>query len=191
MAKAIIEIQAQALEVGDVYDTRCGIADLAFAVITSVRHVTFPGGGDRVEITYEGDAMCNSRRLVATSTVRIEVEVPDAPAAPASTPTAPIPAASEIARSIRQPLDHQPKQARRSSGKTGSTMSVARRRAVLANLVARVNAGTVTAASYLAGLALVGRHLVRCLSYSETDVEILRAAAVAYPKTSHLILIGA
>lgn len=41
------------------------------------------------------------------------------------------------------------------------------------------------------GLAVVGRHLARVFAYDEADVEILRQAAVSYPKTSFLIEIGA
>lgn len=43
----------------------------------------------------------------------------------------------------------------------------------------------------LAGLAVVGRHLVRCLAYGRSDIEILRQAVAAYPKTSQLVTIGA
>ncbi len=43
----------------------------------------------------------------------------------------------------------------------------------------------------LAGLAVVGRHLVRCLAYDRADAEILREAVASYPKTSFLIEIGA
>lgn len=133
--------------------------------------------------------------------------------------------ASQFARSVRQPLDHQRPQPRTRSGKVGRFNTPERRRDVLARLVARVNANVVTAASYLkqlgadddtirryasqvgkrakalaaakgitptlSGLALVGRHLVRCLAYDAADTEILRAAVADYPKTSHLIRIGA
>jgi|GEM_PF-4075456 len=206
----ITEKRADELAVGDLYDTRCGVADLAFQTITSVERFTLPGGGDRVEISYTGDAICNSRILVGASTVRVKTDDP-APAQPAS----------EFARSICPVADHQPKRPRRSSGKVGSTMSTARRRAVLLRLAERVNSGVLTAASYLrdlgadddtvrryastlgkrvkalaaakgitpalSGLAVVGRRLVRCLAYSPAEIEILRSATADYTRTAHLI----
>lgn len=39
----------------------------------------------------------------------------------------------------------------------------------------------------LMGLAVVGRHLVRCLAYDIRDVEILRTATAEYQRTAHLI----
>ncbi len=39
----------------------------------------------------------------------------------------------------------------------------------------------------LAGLAVVGRRLVRCLAYSPAEIEILRSATADYTRTAHLI----
>ena len=39
----------------------------------------------------------------------------------------------------------------------------------------------------LSGLAVVGRHLVRCLAYDAAHVEILRTATAEYQRTAHLI----
>jgi hypothetical protein len=261
MTTTITETQAAELKVGDVYDTRCGVGDLAYATITSVEHFTLPGGGDRVGITYEGDAICNSRILVAGSTVRVKVETPDGDApivhaeeldeqgrgtghalcgqdgALASSTwqvtcekrlawhDEPATSASAQARAICPARDHQPKQPRHRTGKAGRFNTPARRADVLNRLTARVNAHVLTAASFLrglgadddtvrrfasqvgkrakalaatrgvqptlTGLAVVGRHLVRCLAYSQSDAEILRQAVTDYPKTSHLIQIGA
>ena len=227
MAKAIIEIQAQALEVGDHFDTRCGVADYAWAEITRVEHFTLPGGGDRVEITYRYllgpfNEHTTSRIVLPGTEVRIRVEVPDAPARQF---TENAPTASGHARRVCPPQDRQPTHPHRPARKPGRYDSVTRRLHNLRLVAERVNAGVVTVAQYLAeigadsetirkyasqvgkrakalaaakgvtpalsGLAVVGHHLARCLAYARTDVEILRQAVAAYPKTSHLVTIGA
>lgn len=129
--------------------------------------------------------------------------------------------ASEYAHRICPTRDHQSAQPRRRSAKPGRFDSVTRRLHNLRLVAARVNAGVVTVAGYLAeigadadtirryasqvgkkakalaaekginaapaGLAVVGRHLVRCLAYGRADVEILRAAVAGYGRVSHLL----
>ena len=126
-----------------------------------------------------------------------------------------------IVLSLPKPLDHQPKQAHRPARKPGAFNSVTRRQYNLRLIAQRVNAGVLTAASYLrdlgaddetirryasqlgkrvksmaaakgitpalSGLAVVGRHLVRCLAYDIRDIEILRTATAEYQRTAHLI----
>ena len=178
---AIIEIKAADLNVGDVYDTRCGVGDLAWATITHVEHFTLPGGGDRIGITYEGDAICNSRILVARSTVRIKAETPEAdapiihaeeldeqghstghalcgqdgPLANSSWQVTcekcltwhdepSVTSASEFARTVCPPRDHQAALPRTRSGKPGTAIQRA--------IAAYRNRAVLTAAQYLASL---------------------------------------
>lgn len=129
--------------------------------------------------------------------------------------------ASQIARSVCQPTDHQPKAERTRHAKPGRFDSVTRRLHNLRLVAERVNAGVVTVAQYLteigadsetvrrfasqvgkkakalaaakgiepalAGLAVVGRHLARCLAYERDDTEILRSAVAGYGRVSHLL----
>ena len=174
MATAIIEIKATDLQVGDIYDTRCGVADLAFQTITSVEHFTLPGGGDRVEIGYTGDAICNRRILVAGSTVRVKVEAPEAPTAPQS--------ASEHARSVCQPTDHQPKAERTRSGKVGTL----HQRAMLAYR----NAGKVTTAEFLASIGADADTIRRFASaFGRKVAQAYRAATGSEPTKNGAALV--
>lgn len=126
------------------------------------------------------------------------------------------------ATTLPKPMDHQPKQPRgRRARKPGAFDSATRRQHNLRLIAERINAGVITAASYLkqlgadddtirryasvlgkrvkalaaskgiepalTGLAVVGRHLVRCLAYSVADVEILRSATADYARVSHLL----
>lgn len=150
MSKAIIEIQAQALEVGDHFDTRCGVADYAWAEITRVEHFTLPGGGDRVEITYRYllgyfTEETTSRILLPATTVRIRVEVPEAPAAAEQ-------AARRVVVALPKPQDHLRKQPRRRTNKPGTHVQRA--------IVAYRNRAVLTVEGYLAATG-ASRELVR------------------------------
>lgn len=76
-----IEITAAALKVGDRFDTRCGVADLAYSVITGVRFFR-AYGAERVEISYGRPAQPGfpetrrSRVMLPSSPVTILVDVP-------------------------------------------------------------------------------------------------------------------
>jgi hypothetical protein len=68
--------RADELIPGDRFDTRCGIGLAPFRTITRVRieENDRPGSQDRVEITFDTDAMCNIRMFLANSIVRVLVK---------------------------------------------------------------------------------------------------------------------
>lgn len=63
----IIEIPADEILVGDIIDTRCGIGDCAWKAVTAKRIIERTHGADRVELTIDTGAMCNTRETVASS----------------------------------------------------------------------------------------------------------------------------
>lgn len=67
----IVKRRADSLIPGDVFDTRCGVGDLAFAGVLSVRVIEndSPGAQDRIEITLAGDVISNTRTMLAGSVV--------------------------------------------------------------------------------------------------------------------------
>jgi hypothetical protein len=71
----IIEIPADEILPGDIIDTRCGVADYAWKAVTA-KKIIERYGVDRVELTLDTDAMCNTRETSANSTYRV---IPDSP----------------------------------------------------------------------------------------------------------------
>lgn len=67
----IIEIPADEILPGDIIDTRCGVADYAWKTITATRVIERSHSADRVELTMDTDAMCNTRESVASSIYRV------------------------------------------------------------------------------------------------------------------------
>lgn len=67
----IIEIPADEILTGDIIDTRCGIGDYAWKTVTAKRIIENNHGKDRVELTLDTDAMCNTRQSVADSIYRV------------------------------------------------------------------------------------------------------------------------
>ena len=68
----IVTRRADSIIPGDILDTRCGTGDLAYAKVLSVRVIenSAPLAQDRIEVTLEGDAISNTRLLLAGSLVR-------------------------------------------------------------------------------------------------------------------------
>lgn len=67
----IIEIRADEILVGDIIDTRCGVADYAWKTVTATRVIERTHSADRVELTINTGAMCNTRETPAYSTYRV------------------------------------------------------------------------------------------------------------------------
>ena len=118
----------------------------------------------------------------------------------------------------KQPMDHQRKQPRSRSAKPGTAIQRAiaayRNRAVLtaAQYLASLGADSETIRRYASsygralakayrsatgsepvqsGWAVAHHRLIPVYAYQREDAEILRQAAVSYPKTSFLLTIGA
>lgn len=66
----IIEIPADEILPGDIIDTCCGVADYAWKTVTAKRIIE-RYKVDRVELTLDTDAMCNTRETSASSTYRV------------------------------------------------------------------------------------------------------------------------
>jgi hypothetical protein len=66
----IIEIPADEILTGDIIDTRCGIGDYAWKTVTAKRIIE-RHRVDRVELTLDTDAMCNTRETRASATYRV------------------------------------------------------------------------------------------------------------------------
>lgn len=71
----VVELRADELIPGDVFDTRCGVGDTAFHEITNVRVIEndAPGQKDRIEIRYASDSISPTRTLLADSKVRVRI----------------------------------------------------------------------------------------------------------------------
>lgn len=67
----IIQIPADEILTGDIIDTRCGIGDHAWKAVTGKRIIERTHGADRVELTLDTDAMCNTRETSASTTYRV------------------------------------------------------------------------------------------------------------------------
>lgn len=121
-----------------------------------------------------------SRKAAAESRSDEDGDEPNA-TAPVTAPAAPV------------MLGHLPKQPRRTCGKVGPTMSVARRRAVLTALVERVNsaARVLTVARFLAEHG-ASAELIRSYAsgVGRAAAKAYRAAVKAEPARSALALVG-
>jgi hypothetical protein len=69
----VIEMRADELVPGDVFDTRCATGDYAKILKVRVLENDAPGSQDRIEVKYETDAMSNTRTFLADSIVRLWV----------------------------------------------------------------------------------------------------------------------
>lgn len=70
--EAITTKRADEIIPGDVFDTRCGVADLAWKTVLRVRVIERAAPHqDRIEVTLDTDAMCPTRQMVASSTARV------------------------------------------------------------------------------------------------------------------------
>lgn len=100
--------------------------------------------------------------------------------------------ASEFARSVCQPTDHQPKAEHTRSAKPGRFNSPARRAYNLRLIAARVNAGQHTAAGYLADELHADADFVRrySSSYGKTAAAVYREQYQAEPVKSGLDVRG-
>ena len=69
----ITQFRADAVIPGDVFDTQCGVGDLAHAVVLKVRAIENdnPSAQDRIEFTLSGYGITSTRVLLASSLVRI------------------------------------------------------------------------------------------------------------------------
>lgn len=118
----------------------------------------------------------------------------------------------------RKPTDHQPAQTRRSSGKPGTAYqraiaayrnravltvdafmksigadgdTIRRYRSSLGRKVAQAYRSATGQEPVQSGWAVAHHRLIPVYAYQREDAEILRQAAVSYPKTSFLLTIGA
>jgi hypothetical protein len=67
----ITTLRADELMPGDVFDTHCGIGDLAWATIARARLIEIdnPHSEDRIEVTMLGGGISNTREFLASSPV--------------------------------------------------------------------------------------------------------------------------
>lgn len=70
--EAITTKRADEIIPGDVFDTRCGVADLAWKTVLRVRVIERAAPNqDRIEITLDTDSLGCTREMVASSTARV------------------------------------------------------------------------------------------------------------------------
>lgn len=67
----IIEIPADEILVGDIIDTRCGVADYAWKTVTATRVIERTHSADRIELTLDGRGISRTRESSACSTYRV------------------------------------------------------------------------------------------------------------------------
>jgi hypothetical protein len=67
-------VRADEVIPGELFDTKCGVGDLAFCKVISTQIIedNHPGHQDRVEIRYESDSISPTRVLMASYPVRIK-----------------------------------------------------------------------------------------------------------------------